>query len=63
MPDREPRDVLGEGLRGMVAGALAMHTPWGSIPEHQRENWRCVADRQIIARLAEAGYRIVKGEG
>ena len=58
--DREPRDVLGEALRQMILGVLAV-SRWESIPEHDRENWRCVADRQIIARLAEAGYRIVKG--
>lgn len=47
---------------GLPAGAMAARTPWKSIPEHQRENWRCVADRQIIARLTEAGYRIVEGD-
>lgn len=50
MPDRPVRDVLGEALVAPV---------WSNLPEETREFWRCEADF-IIARLAEAGYRIVR---
>ena len=62
MPDREPRDVLGEALRRDRFGLV--RPLWADLQEAGiKEDWRHRADL-IIARLAEAGYRIVKeGEG
>lgn len=57
MPDREPRDVLGEALRRNRLGL--MRPLWRELPDGLKEGWLSEADF-IIARLAEAGYRIVK---
>ena len=58
MPDREPRDVLGEALRRWRYGLI--RPLWADMPESRREIYRIDADKWIIARLAEAGYRIVR---
>lgn len=60
MPDREPRDVLGEALRREHFGLL--RPLWADLPDEGiKENW-CKRADFIIARLTEAGYRIVKGD-
>lgn len=58
MPDREPRDVLGEALRNDYGPERPR---WRDVPENIREQWRRDADG-YFARLAEAGYRIVGGK-
>lgn len=69
MPDRPVRDVLGEAEAGRrlyeadVARRPLNHDwrprkAWGDLSDIARSPWI------ILARLAEAGYRIVKeGEG
>lgn len=65
MPDREPRDVVGEAEAGRrlyeadVARSPLYHDgrpckTWGDLGDIARSSWI------TGARLAEAGYRLVK---
>lgn len=60
--DREARDVLGEALRRARYGLL--RPLWADMDERGAAKiaWLDNADF-VIARLAEAGYRIVEGTG
>ncbi len=62
MPDRSPRDVLGEALwRHACLDTDVEGYPWKELVERKpnyAEGWRETADL-YIALLAEAGYRIV----
>ena len=69
MPDREPRDVLGEALDRLAEHTfnLSVIRPGDALLIYRDEagniRQRIVPQEEYLApRLAEAGYRIVEGD-